>query len=252
MRIAHTLNGDVTESTKCKVFSWNAVKAKKENTMSRKAKMLIGAVTLVLLLCGVMPANATTIITNIYTNDFERLQYIYDSTNIPVPANNAYVGQYDTAIDYNERSVFIFELPTLDPGQMIVSATFRSFLSAVDGAVYPVDLYHVQDLNHGNPLVGTDYSAGTANLVQASFVTPTSPTVQYYSANVLTNVLADYANDPSYARYAVFRLQLNNEAKSDSGNKRYYFTSGIVVGRTTELLLETAPDPSSAIIILGQ
>ena len=219
--------------------------------MHIRLKRLIGTAALILTLCGVMPAKAT-LITNSYVNTtYDRVGRYYDGSSNRVSANS-YVGQFDGggSVDWNDRSFFIYTLPALEPGQTIVSATLKTALLTIDNPVYDVDVYHVQDLNHGDPLVGDDYDAGTATLTAASFVTPDSAS-GWHLLDVLSDVLADYANDPSGEKYATFRFQLQNEtpvgvnSSADGAEKRYYFTTD-----STKLILEIIPEPASVSLFL--
>jgi len=218
--------------------SWDTTR-KKGNNMGLRKKILIGMTLLIL----VMSAEANTFITNSYITVQERIS-TYNGV-----AGGSYVGQFSNK--WMDRSFWIFALPDM-AGKTLVSATFRVSLALVDGAANDVDLYHIQDLNHGDPLVTNDFNAGTATLVKASFVTPSS-VVGYYSVDVLNEILSDYSFDSSGERYAVFRAQLEGDEKiSGTANRRYNFISN---NNNTnpdqpELILEITEGRSISLIIV--
>ena len=197
--------------------------------MRVRAKILIGIITAVLS----MSTDATLVtVTNATVTEKQRVNSVRGA------CGNFYVGGFKNAsIEWMDRSFFVFKLPDMT-GRTLVSATLKTYLISRSKTAPDVDLYHVQDLNKES-LETADYNAGTATLTIASFVTSSSLLKQYYTADVLNDVLSDYAKDPSDAQYASFRLQLSDETLQGVTD-RYYFKTGssAVAGVTrTELIL---------------
>ena len=110
------------------------------------------------------------------------------------------------------RSELIIQLPPLPPNRKLSSAVLSLYLgyaAVTNGNVAfgPISVYH--DFSHNSvSFDSADYSANSYVLVTNSFIKPGTPSGQYYSLDVTTQVSKDYAYDGS-PPVSAFRLQVD-------------------------------------------
>lgn len=203
--------------------------------MRLKTKIAIGVMTFVVIL-----SVQATVITNVAQNTKERIN---DAGSI---GDTYYIGEYyNTApVDTMDRCFFIFALPDL-AGEELVTATLRFNLTAITGSPSDADVYHMDSTP--SSALSVDYYAASGTLMGSSVLTSGSTTGEWYEVDVTSGVLADYA---ATATYVGFRCQLADETKTEAVARYTIDLNATGGGGSPRLVLETIPEPATAMLLL--
>ena len=140
------------------------------------------------------------------------------------------------------RSELIIQLPPLPPNRKLSSAVLSLYLgyaAVTNGNVAfgPISVYH--DFSHNSvSFDSADYSANSYVLVTNSFIKPGTPSGQYYSLDVTTQVSKDYAYDGS-PPVSAFRLQVDGLQYDAS----YHYYEFYYFAHPNQLVLQFEPEP---------
>jgi hypothetical protein len=169
-----------------------------------------------------------------------------------------YAGDYENALDTSNRiqkGGFLFRLPDMVAGQMLVSATLRSYLIRIDGTpAGNTAVYHLGDVTQW---AISDFEAAGV-VADSDFATSASSKGSYYEGDVTSAVLYDYLNDAAGQVASAFRLQAEGALFpiGDDGNNLSdrYLWYGSDATNPAQLVLEFSPVPEPAtagILALG-